>query len=84
MARDHQLFVGRNHPGRHAACRAADARRIASVRARVEFDAQPGRIATDPFAERSAVLPDPGREDDRVESAKRRGEGAKLAANPQT
>ena len=45
VARDHQLLVGRDHPGGGPALRRADARAARGVGLGVERDAEPGRAA---------------------------------------
>ena len=48
---DHQLFVGRDHPGRNFAARPRDSRTFARIGFGVELQTQPGRSFTDPPAD---------------------------------
>src|SRR6185369_15495467 len=81
MAGDHQLFIGGNDPGGDAARAAADARAAIGVRARIELDAEPGRIAAHALAQCGRVLADASGKDQRIEPVQRGGERAKLAAD---
>src|SRR5207237_4112808 len=80
VARDHQLFVGRNDPRRNAARVGADPYCITRVRVTVQLDADPRCVAADTFAKRVAVLSDSRGEDDGVQTAERGGERPELAA----
>ena len=84
MARDHKLLVRRQHPDGNATCRRADPRCVAGggVGLRVEIDAEPCCVATNLFAQRSAVLADTCREHDRIHAAERRRQRAQLAPDP--
>src|SRR6478736_6200096 len=79
MARDHQLFVGGDHPRGDPARSAADARTVRGVRLRVELDAEPRRLPAHALADRRGALADAGGEDDGVQAAERGGERAELA-----
>ena len=76
---DHQLLVGRNHPGAHTAARRTDARAARRVGSRVEVDAEPRAVAAHALADRRGVLADSCCEDQSVEPAERAGERAQLA-----
>ena len=82
VARDHQFFVGRDHPGGDATLRGRNARAARVVGGAVELDAEPRGVAADALPQPSAVLADARGEHDRVEPAERRGERAELAADP--
>ena len=62
MARDHQFFVGRNHPGCNPAARRAQARAARRIGGKIKFHPEPGSGAADPFADRGGVLADAGGE----------------------
>src|SRR5688572_1143085 len=79
MARDHELLIGWDHPGRDAARFGGDAWPVRCVRFRVELDAEPSCLAAHALADCDGALANAGGEDDRVQAAERRGEGAKLA-----
>ncbi len=72
MPGDHQFLVGRDHPCRHFAGLAGDARRFSRVRVFVELDAEPRRRRADSFADLRRVLADACGEDEAVDSAERR------------
>src|SRR5262249_35047263 len=46
VPRNHELLVGRDHPGGHTARRGADSRPVGFVGALIEFDAEPGGVPT--------------------------------------
>src|SRR5262245_8238235 len=83
MPRDHQLFVGGDHPGCDAARRAAYLRSAAraGVGVGLERETEPGGVGADPRAQARTVLADAGGEYDRIEATERRGERAELAAD---
>ena len=74
VARDHELFVGRNHPRAGRARRLCDARTAACVRVVVDLDAEPARVPADRGPHARRVLADASGENDRIEAGKRRGE----------
>src|SRR4029453_5559332 len=74
MARDHQLFVGRDHPGGHGAPRVGNARPPGGVPPRVDLDAEPGGGRADARADLRGVLADAGGEDQRVDAAEHSGQ----------
>ena len=63
---DHQLFVGREDPGRDTARSGADARSAAAIRLGIHVNAEPRGIAAHTLPNRCAVLSDAGGEDQRV------------------
>ena len=79
MARDHQFFVGGDHPHRDLAGRRADARPAGLVGRRIELHAQPRRVAADALAYRRRMLADARGEDQRVDAAGRRGKRPEFA-----
>src|SRR4030095_17171070 len=78
MPRDHELFVGRNHPRRDATRRRADPTWTAIICLGIELHAEPGGVAAHALAQTAAVLADAGREYDRAQAAQRGGERAAL------
>lgn len=73
VARDHELFVGRDRPGAHPAARRADSGPAPFIGRRVEREPEPPRITADALADRRRVLTDPGRKHDGVEPAQGAG-----------
>ena len=73
MAGDHQFFIGRNHPGRNPAVGHAQARTACRVGGGIEFHAEPGGGAADPFPNLGGMLADAGGEYQGIESAQRGG-----------
>src|SRR5688500_17001572 len=82
MLRDHQLLVGRDDPRAHWAAARADAWTALLVGRAVELHPQPGRVAANALPQDRAVLPDAGREHERIESAERGRERTQLAPDP--
>src|SRR5213592_3634950 len=78
VARDHQLFVGRNDPRGNTARVGADPYCVTGVRVGIELNAEPRRVAAYTFANRPAVLADPRGEDNGVQTAERSGQRAQL------
>src|SRR5438128_10848798 len=74
VPRDHELLVGRDHPGRYTARRRAEPRPVGLVGESIQVEAEPRGVAADTFAQTHAVLADAAREDDGVEAAQRCGE----------
>ncbi len=81
VPRDHQLLVGRDHPGLDLGAGAADHRPARGVGLGVEVEAEPGEIATDPFTDDRRMLADAGGEDDAVDAAHGSGQRPGLAGD---
>ena len=76
MARDHQILVGRDHPGRNPAIGLCDARTAGRIGVVVERDAEPGGVPADPATDLGSVFADARGEDQRVKAAERGSQGA--------
>src|SRR5215475_9666142 len=74
VACDHQVLVGRDHPGGGRGVRDRKARTAFGIRLFVENDAEPTRVATDAGADLGGMLADPGSENERIDTAERCGE----------
>jgi hypothetical protein len=69
MTGDQEFFVGRDYPGRDAACHGTDARAVGLIGCGIEVDAQPSGVTADPLAQRPTVLANRGGEHDGIQSA---------------
>ena len=79
MARDHELFVGWDHPRRNATIRRAYARPSVFVGRRVERELQPRSAAANAGAYGSGPFTDAAGEYQGVNTAERRRERTELA-----
>ena len=80
MACDHQIFVRWDNTGGCAACGPGDPWSARGIGGGVELDAKPGRFPA-PAPDLRGMLADAGRENKRIEPAKRGGKRTKLAAD---
>src|SRR5262249_53285005 len=78
VARDHELLVGRNHPGTHMAVRRADPGATGNISLSVQRDPKPSRVVADTLANRRRILTDASCKHERVEPAERSGKGPQL------
>src|SRR6516164_1125385 len=78
MPRDHELFVGRNHPSRDFALPGGDPRTAMVVGFSIEFHAQPGRGLADSSTNVRRVLTYAGGEYQPVDAAQDRSQGTDL------
>src|SRR5262249_20619425 len=76
MLRDHQFFVGGDHPDRRGAAGRGNLRPIPGIRLLVQFDAEPCQVPAKRSADARRMLADPGRKHERVEAAEHGGVGA--------
>src|SRR5579883_3322190 len=66
VSRDHQVFVGLDHPYRHRAAVAGDDWLVSVVAARIQLDAQEVEPRADALANRGPSLADAAGEDQRI------------------
>jgi hypothetical protein len=71
MLCDHDLLIGRDHPGANAAPQPANASAAGAVRLIGQLQFEPGRIATDASTDRDGVFADTACELERVQSGRK-------------
>src|SRR5260370_16100465 len=68
MARDHQVFIGRDDPDRYLGARLGEARSSSGVGCLVEFNAYPTSVATDARTDGSCIFTDAASENQGIEA----------------
>ena len=82
VARDHEIFIGWNHPRQYACIRHRDPRTMTCIRHIIERDAEPPCALAYPRTYQRRVLADAPREHERIQAAEDRGERSELPRNP--